>query len=88
MTLTVEIPDDLEQVLRRQSANLDADAKEAMCIEFFRQERITRYQLSQALGISRFETDAILKKHHVTEDLPTSQELEEDLRAAAQLVNL
>jgi hypothetical protein len=87
MTLSFQIPPDVEQQLRAQTHDLPAEAKEAMCIEFYRQDKLTRYQLSQALGLSRFETDAVLKKHNVTEDLPTPDELEEDLKQASRLVN-
>jgi hypothetical protein len=36
--------------------------------------------------LSRFETDALLKRHNVTEDLPTPEELADDLRQAQTLV--
>ena len=87
MTITFQIPAEVERQLRAQGAgDLDSEAKEAMFVEFYRQDRLSHYQLSQALGLSRFETNALLKKHHVTEDLPTSEELESDLVAARRLV--
>lgn len=85
MAVTIQLPPDVEQRLRAENPDLDSAAKEAMLVELYRQEKLSRYELSLALGISRFETDAILKKHNVTEDLPTPQELEEDLRRARQL---
>lgn len=87
MTITFELPPDVEQQLRAQTSDLPTDAKEAMLVEFYRQDKLTRYQLAQALGLTRFETDALLKKHSVTEDLPTQQELEDDLKRAQSLVN-
>ena len=57
-----------------------------MFVEFYRQAKLTRHQLSQALGLGRLETDAILKKHNVTEDLPSPEELEEDFRQGMRLV--
>jgi predicted HTH domain antitoxin len=87
MTITFQIPADVEQQLRAQGGgDLDSEAKEAMFVEFYRQDRLSHHQLSRALGLSRFETDAILKKHHVMEDLPTREELEGDLLAARRLV--
>jgi hypothetical protein len=53
-------------------------AKEAALIELYRQDRITAYELAQALKLSRLEADALLKRHNVTEDLPTESELELD----------
>jgi predicted HTH domain antitoxin len=87
MTVSFHLPADLEKQFRHEFPDLDHEAKEAMLIEFYRQDKLSRYELSQALGISRFETDAVLKKHNVTEDLPTSEELEEDLRQAMRLVD-
>jgi predicted HTH domain antitoxin len=86
MALTIELPPSVEERLRAENPNLDEEAKEAMLIELYRQEKLTRYELSLALGISRFETDAVLKKHKVTIDLPTPEELEEELRLLRALV--
>ena len=58
-----------------------------MLVELYRQDKLTRYELSQALAISRFETDALLKKHNVPEDLPTLEELEQDLHQAQSLLS-
>lgn len=85
MAVTIQLPADVEQRLRAESSDLDAEAKEAMLVELYRQDKLSRYELSLALGLERFETDAVLKKHNVTEDLPTAEELEEDLRRAREL---
>ncbi|MGD0139406.1 MAG: UPF0175 family protein [Tepidisphaeraceae bacterium] len=86
MALTIQLPSDLEQALRREFGDLDQAAKEALLVELYRQDKLTQYEVSQALGLERFETDALLKKHNVTEDLPTAEELAEDLRRLTQLV--
>ncbi len=86
MTLTIELPIELEQTLRRELGDLDQAAKEALLVELYRQDKLTHYELSQALGLERFETDALLKKHNVTEDLPTAEELAEDLARLTQRV--
>jgi predicted HTH domain antitoxin len=87
MSVTIELPPDVESRLRAANPHLDSEAKEAMLVELYRQEKLSRYELSQALGVSRLETDAVLKKHNVTEDLPTVEELEEDLRQAQSLMS-
>ena len=79
MAVTVHLPADVEQKLRAESPNLDSDAKEAMLVELFRQNKLTHHELSRALGLDRFETDAVLKQHQVTEDLPTDEEHDEAL---------
>ena len=46
-----------------------------MLIELYRQEKLTPRQLGRSLlGLDRFETEVVLRKHHVTEDFPTDQE--------------
>jgi hypothetical protein len=74
MAVTVQLPTDLEARLRAQTPNLDAEAKEAMLVELYRQDKLSHCELSQALGLDRFATDGVLKKHKVTEDLPTDEE--------------
>ncbi len=69
MTITFELPADVEQSLKRAFDNVNHAAKEAALVELYRQRKITHHQLSQSLQISRFETDDVLKRHHVTEDL-------------------
>ena len=74
MAVTVQLPADVEQRLRAQSADLDSEAKEAMLVELYRQDKLSHHELSRALELDRFQTDAVLNKHHVTEDLPTEAE--------------
>jgi hypothetical protein len=76
MAVIVELPAEVEQRLRAETADLESEAKEAMLVELYRQDKLTHHELSLALGLDRFETDAILKKHNVTEDLPTVEEYE------------
>lgn len=78
MPVTVELPEDIEEKLRRENPNLDADVREACAIELFRQERLNHYQLSRVLGLNRFETDTALKRHRVEEQSLTTAELESD----------
>jgi predicted HTH domain antitoxin len=85
MAVTIQLPADVEERPRAESPDLDCEAKEAMLVELYRQDRLSHYELSQALGLDRFEADAVLKKHNVTVDLPTVEEIEEDLRRLRQL---
>ena len=70
MAVTIQLPADVEQRLRAENLDLDSDAKEAMLVELYRQDKLSHFELSRALGLNRFETDGVLKKHKVTEDLP------------------
>lgn len=75
MAVSFDLPTDIEQSLRRNLGNLDEAAKEAALVELYRQEKLTHHQLTKALGLSRLETDGVLKKHKVTEDLLSFEEL-------------
>jgi hypothetical protein len=69
VTLCIELPDDVEAALRQQLSNLDEAAKEACLIEFYRQGQLTHFQLATALGLDRYSTDGVLKRHGVGYDL-------------------
>ena len=74
MAITVQLPADLEQRLRAQTPDLDAQAKETLLVELYREDKLSHYELSQVLGLDRFETDGVLKRHRITDDLPTDEE--------------
>lgn len=71
MTVSFDIPLDLEKSLRLDRTDLSAEAKEAFLVSLYRQRKISHLALSQALGLDRFETEDVLHKHHVTEDMGT-----------------
>lgn len=87
MAITFELPHDLEKTLRQRLGDLDQAAKEAALIELYRQDKLTQYDLSQALGLSRLETETLLKKHNVTEDLPTPSEIERDVDTLRRMLD-
>jgi predicted HTH domain antitoxin len=80
MTVSIDLPADIENELRQAFGDIDRAAKEAVLIEWYRQGRVTHHQLSQALQLSRYETDGLLKRHNVTEDLLTVNEFDQQLR--------
>lgn len=86
MAVTFELPAEIERSLRRELGDLDQVAKEAALVELYRLDRVTAYELSLALNLSRLETEALLKRHNVTEDLPTEAELELDRSRLRRLV--
>lgn len=86
--LSFNLPDDLEQRLRREVADLDASAKESFLLDLFRRGVLSHYDLSRALGIDRFETDAWLKRKNVYEWSLTTEDLEEDRKTAEHLMRL
>ncbi len=74
MPVTFELANNIERSLRRRIGDLDQAAKEAALVELYRQDRLTHHELADALGLSRLETNGLLKKHNVTEDLMTTVE--------------
>jgi predicted HTH domain antitoxin len=78
MAVSFQLPSELEQNLRRDLKDLEGEAKEAFLVTLYRQGKLSHLALSQALGLDRFETEDLLHKHNVTEDLGTLQDYLED----------
>jgi predicted HTH domain antitoxin len=84
MTICFEIPQDIEERLRSTGADLNQTAKESLLVELYRQKQVTHHQISQALGLSRYEVDGLLKRH----DVPLDLSIEEFRTEAASLREL
>jgi predicted HTH domain antitoxin len=74
MAITFQLPERIEEHLRQEVRDLDQAAKEATLVELYRQDKISYRELSEALGISRLEAEAVLSKHQVLGDCPTEEE--------------
>jgi predicted HTH domain antitoxin len=85
MAVTFQLPEDVERRLRAESADFDAEAREASALELFRRGKVSHYELSQILRLDRFETDAYLKRHNVYEGSLTMEDLESDRQTLEQL---
>lgn len=85
MVITIPISEELERELRAKTPNLDATAKEAILVALYRQGQLTHKQFSVSLGIDRWQAEAVLKQHNVTEDLPTIEEIREEIRLSQKL---
>jgi len=79
-TISFQLPDHIERQLHAELGDLSSAAKEAALIELYRQGQLSHGKLAEGLEISRYETDAILKRHKVIEDLVTPEELDEQIR--------
>jgi predicted HTH domain antitoxin len=86
LTVTLDWPADLEEKLRRETRDLDAEVKEAYALELFRRGKLSQYELSRILGLDRFETDAYLKRHNVFVGSLTMADLEADRRTLAAVM--
>jgi hypothetical protein len=86
MAIKIELPSDIEDKLRADFGDLAVAGKEAMLVELYRQGKISHGELAESLGVSRYETDGVLRRHNVTEDLLASNELDEQLAGLRKLV--
>lgn len=87
LTVTLNLSAEIAQKLRAKTPNLDADVSEAYALELFRRGTLSHYELSQVLGLDRFETDAYLKRHKVFEGSLTMEDLEADRRTLEQVLS-
>lgn len=85
MNITLEIPDNIAGLLLANGGDLNRRALEAFALEEYKAERITKVQLRTLLGLERMELDGFLKTHDVTHDLPTLEEVEEQLAGLKRL---
>ncbi len=74
MNISYEISQDIEQELRTDGPDINREAKEAYLIDLYHRERISHRQLADALGLNRYETDGVLKRHKVSPNV-TAQEM-------------
>ena len=86
MSIRFDLPASVEDQLRRELADLDVVAKEAVLVELYRQGRLTHDQLGLSLGL-KHETDSLLKRHKVVEDLPRAEELAEQILSLRRLID-
>jgi hypothetical protein len=73
MTISFEIPHDIEQQIRTDGDDLNRDAKEIYLMEQFRQTRLSHRQLQDALGLSFKETEELLKRRGLGQDIDAAE---------------
>jgi len=69
MTIHFDIPKNIEEQLRSAGQDPTQTAKELFFVELYRKGQITHHELGEALGLGRYETDGLLKRHDVPLDL-------------------
>ena len=85
MAVSFQLPTDLEHELRSEVPDLDSEAREALLVSLYRHGKLSHLALSKALGLDRFETEDVLRKHNVTEDLGTVEDYLADAETLAKL---
>ena len=69
MSVSFELPRELEEALRDELGDLGQAAKEALLVDLYQREKLTHRQFGDVLGLTRFEADAVLKRHGMYYDL-------------------
>ena len=69
MSISFELPHEIEHQLRSSGANLGEDAQEAYLVELYRPEKITDLHLAQELGLEPVRDRGISKRHEVEQEL-------------------
>jgi predicted HTH domain antitoxin len=80
MNITFEIPQDMERELRTNGSDMNREAKEAYLVNLYREDRISHRELAEALGLSRYEADGLLKRYKVSPNA-TAEEMRVQARA-------
>jgi hypothetical protein len=77
MNISFELPQDIEEQIRTDGADLNGEAREAYLLELYRQDRISHAQLREALGVSFYGAERLIKEHGAGHDIPP-EEVEAD----------
>lgn len=84
MRITLDLPDDLVEVLRAKWQDLPRAALESLAVEAYRSETLTAAQLRLLLRFdTRMQVDAFLKAHDVFDF--TAADFEQDREALREL---
>jgi predicted HTH domain antitoxin len=86
ISLALNLPPEVEERLRAESGDLSSAVRESFAINLFRRGILTHHQLGQVLGLDRFETDALLKRHDVTEYSLTHEDIDADVRSLREFL--
>jgi predicted HTH domain antitoxin len=84
MQVTIELPDELADQIRKTSGDVARRVLEAFAIDSYRSGRVTGRQARQLLGLeTRFELDTFLRRAGVFREY-TAEELERDFESSHQ----
>jgi len=78
MRIDITLPPQIEDTIRTMIDNVEDTAREAVLVELYRREVLTKFELAEALGIDRFEADRLLIERGVYEGSVTLEDLAGD----------
>ena len=86
VTVTIDLPPRLEEKMRAVAAeDLASDIRQAYALELYRAEKISHRELSEMLGLDRFQTSALLQKHQIYVGSLTMEDMEGDFQRMQKL---
>ena len=88
MTLTIDIPDAMQQSLQQQFGQQDLAqaAKESLAVSWYVAEKLSIGQVAELLGISVYEAEGFMKSHGI--NAPFSlEDFEHDRTTLDRLLN-
>ncbi|WP_337177489.1 UPF0175 family protein [Paludisphaera sp.] len=84
MSISFDVPSDLERQLRAAGVDLDREAKEGFLVALYRRGKITHDDLSETLGLGFDQTQRLLKDHGVGDEY-TREEFEAERASLREL---
>lgn len=79
--IQITLPPNVEAALASRGGDAPRMLREAALVELYRQELLTQHELAESLGMTRLESDAVLKRWGV----PNGPALEEHNQQVASL---
>jgi len=73
MTISIQLPPDVEAHLRSELADVDEVAKLGLAVEAYRSGKLSLGQFAELLGISQYKADGILKDRGATLSLSEAE---------------
>jgi hypothetical protein len=73
MTISFEIPRDIEEQVRSDGSDPSREAREVFLMDQYRRAKITHRQLEEALGLGFQETEERLKGRGLGQDLAVEE---------------
>jgi len=73
MTISFELPRNIEEQALTEGADLAREAKEVYLLDLYRRERISHAQLREALEVSFHEAERLIKEHGAGQDISAEE---------------
>ena len=80
MSVTINLPEEIEQHLESEWGNLPRRALEALAVEGYRSGALSAGQMGEMLSLSLWETEALLKQRGIELDYSV-EDLRQDIEA-------